>query len=335
LSSTFAGRAAGDWQRWASEDCLKQLEGIMTSSWRNGRNRVLSIALSLSALAFAGLFSENQRNSARAQTRATAVAPDEATKARLQKIVKGILAAWDKADVVCLGEDHGGKNDSDLRITLVEHPDFVHKVNVIIVESANAAHQDILDRFILDGEELPREKLRVVWSDADGAEVWESPIYEAFLRAVRKANLAVPRQQRVRLIGGDDPSVSNRGKYIREAVSREILSKGLKGLAIYGAGHCVCHGGGFPGELADKYPGKIWAVFGFFSDEGVQEGRRIFGLGDEPTLIPVTGTDKAKLPAGRMFFLGTYNQSAALGDVVNEIVYYGNIKDAKVYPDKR
>jgi hypothetical protein len=111
----------------------------------------------------------------------TDVLPTEVTKARLQQIVKGILAAWDKSDVVCLGEDHGGKNDSDLRITLVEHPDFIRKVKVIMVESANVAHQDILDRFILEGEEMSREKLRVVWSDASGAEVWESPIYEAFL----------------------------------------------------------------------------------------------------------------------------------------------------------
>jgi len=50
--------------------------------------------------------------------------PSPATKARLQPIVKGILAAWDKFDVVCLGEDHGSKNDSDLRIALIEDPDF-------------------------------------------------------------------------------------------------------------------------------------------------------------------------------------------------------------------
>ncbi|MGZ8846266.1 MAG: hypothetical protein ACXW3C_07355 [Pyrinomonadaceae bacterium] len=88
---------------------------------------------------------------------------------------------------MCLGEDHGSKNDSDLRIALVEHPDFVRKVRVIMVESASVTRQDVLDRFILEGEEMPREKLRVVWAEASGAEVWESPIYEAFLRAVRKA----------------------------------------------------------------------------------------------------------------------------------------------------
>ncbi len=107
-------------------------------------------------MALTGLTATSPQRSAIAQTQASVVEPNEAAKARLQNIVKGILAAWDKADVVCLGEDHGGKNDSDLRIALVEHPDFVRKVNVIIVESANAAHQDILDRFILEGEDHTR-----------------------------------------------------------------------------------------------------------------------------------------------------------------------------------
>lgn len=259
------------------------------------------------------------------------VLPTQAIKARLKPIVKGILAAWDKADVVCLGEDHGSKNDSDLRITLVEHPDFVRKVKVIMVESANIAHQDILDRFILEGEDMPREKLRIVWSDANGAEVWESPIYEAFLRAVRTVNLAIPRSQRVRLLAGDNPKEQNRGRFIREAVSREILDKGLKALAVYGAGHCECRGGGFPGELEDKYPGRIWAAFNFYV---VEAGRQELGLGDAPSLIPITGTEKAKLSAARMFFLGRYNDPATLGDMTNAIVYYGNIRDAKVHPNR-
>ncbi len=253
--------------------------------------------------------------------------PTEATRARLQPIVKGILAAWDKADLVCLGEDHGSKNDSDLRIAVIEHPDFLRKVKVIMIESANVAHQDMLDRFVLDGEDMSREKLRAVWSDADGHEVWDAPIYEAFIRSVRKINLGVPRDKRVRLLAGDDPNEHNRGRWIREAVSREILDKNLKGLAIYGAGHCINYGGGFPGEIGDKYPGRIWAVFNFFD---VEAGRRAWSLGEAPALIQIKGTDKANQPSGRMFFLGRVNDNFKLGEITDAIVYYGNIKDAKV-----
>jgi hypothetical protein len=216
----------------------------MIARWRNHRCATgMAVALVATGLAVPA-----------AQTSVASVEPDKETRARLQNIVKDILVAWNKADVICLGEDHGSRNDSDLRIALVEHSDFVQSVKVIIVESANIEHQDLLDRFVLEGEEMPRQKLRTVWSDATSADVWESPIYEAFLRAVRKANLAVPRDRRIRLIGGDHPKETNRGRFIRDLVSREILSKRLKGLAIYGSGHCERRGGGFPGELEANTP---------------------------------------------------------------------------------
>jgi uncharacterized iron-regulated protein len=307
----------------------------MTLSGRSFCMRLPRIAILLGIFAFIASSPKHVQDVAVAQTQTSVVEPSQTTKARLQVIVKGILAAWDKADVVCLGEDHGSKNDSDLRITLVEHPDFVQKVSVIMIEFANVAHQDTLDRFILECEDMPREKLRSTWSDANGAEVWESPIYEAFMRAIRKVNLALPRNKRLRLIAGDNPREKNLGKYIRDSVSREILDKGLKGLTIYGAGHCECRAMGFPGELESRYPGRIWAAFSFFEQQGTAEGRRIFALGDEPRLIPITGTDKAKMPAAKMFLLWNYNDRATVGDLTNAIVYFGNIRDTKVYPDKR
>jgi len=304
----------------------------MTPRSRYCCGRALGIVILLATVAFVGSFPAKHQSRALAQTQPSVVEPDQAAKDRLQNIVKGILAAWDKADVVCLGEDHGSKNDSDLRIALIQHPDFIRRVNAVIVEFADAIHQDVLDRLALEGEDIPREQLRVVWKDTSGKAVWESPIYEAFLRAVRRVNLEVPRNRRVRLIAGDNSTERNRGRFIREAVSREILDKGLKGLAVYGSVHCECRGMGFPGELSDKYRGRIWAASSFYD---VDEGRRVFGLGDEPRLIPISSTDNAKLPAGKLFFLGRYNDPATLGDLFNAIVYYGSVKDVKVHPDKR
>lgn len=303
----------------------------MTSTWRNHLSRALVIAIVGSALVFAGSFTVQLDNGATAQAQASIVEPNETIKVRLQTIINGILAAWDKADVVCLGEDHGSRNDSDLRIALVQHPDFIRKVNVIIVEFADTLHQDLLDRFILEGEDIPRDQLRAAWKDTSGKAVWESPIYEGFLRAVRKINLTLPRNKRVRLIGGDNSNERNRGRFIREAVSREILDKSLKGLAIYGSRHCECRGMGFPGELSDKYPGKFWAASSFYD---VDEGRRVFGLGDEPRLLPITGTEKEKFPVGKMFFLRGYNDPATLGDMFNAVLYYGNARDMKVSREK-
>lgn len=236
-------------------------------------------------------------------------------------IAEGILAAWEQADVVCLGEGHGDPLDAELRVALVRHPEFARRVAVVVVEFGDVAQQALLDRLVLDGESLPRDQVRLVWSTARGAEVWESPIYEAFLRAVSDVNKRLPREKRVRVIAGDDPAQQNRGGAIRALIRREILDKGLKGLAIYGARHCERRGFGFPGELADFYPGKIWSAVGFYD---VEAGRRALGLGSEPQLIAITGTARSKIPVGRMFFSGRANDSATLGDIANAIVYYGD-----------
>jgi len=303
---------------------------MMTSRWHNSHGLGQLTLIVLVALVVTALTSA--KHPTIPQTQTTSVEPDKATKARLQGIVNGILAAWNNVDVVCLGEDHGSKNDSDLRITLIEHPDFVRKVNAVIVEFADSNHQDILDRLAMDGEDIPREQLRALWKDTSGKVTWESPIYETFLRAVRKVNLALPRDKRLRLIAGDNSSERNRGRFIREQVSREILDKHLKALGVYGAVHCENRGMGFPGEIGDKYPGRIWSASSFYN---IDEGRRVFSLGDEPKLIPITGTEKAKLSVGNMFFLGSYNDPATLADLFNAIVYYGNVKDIKVPPDRR
>jgi uncharacterized iron-regulated protein len=131
------------------------------------RYDALRIGFILGALGFIASVCGNHQSRVLARTQTSAVGPNQA-RVRLQTIIKGILIAWDKADVVCLGEDHGSKNDSDLRIALIEDPDLVRKVNVVMVEFADSIHQDILDRLVLEGEDIPREQLRVVWNDTSG-----------------------------------------------------------------------------------------------------------------------------------------------------------------------
>jgi hypothetical protein len=52
--------------------------------------------------------------------------PDESPG--LDGIVRSLIAAFDRVDIVALGEDHGEKLDSDVRMALVRHPDFAKKV---------------------------------------------------------------------------------------------------------------------------------------------------------------------------------------------------------------
>jgi hypothetical protein len=256
------------------------------------------------------------------------VAPAEQ---RYAKVIEALLETWQTADLVCLGENHGRQRDSELRIALVRHRAFPRIVRLIVVESANPIHQDLLDRFILEGAELSREELAPVWRDASGAEVWECPIYEDFLRAVRDVNRQLPPEQRVRVIGGDSPidwsrietgkdlaPLINRGGNIRTIIGEQILDKHVKALAIYGAGHCTKIGGGFPGELAAKYgQERMWCVWPL-------------GLGDQPAYLVVTGT---KWAATRTRGMESIDPDLTVGEVVDAFVYHGDVPDVAVPAD--
>src|SRR5215831_14480948 len=79
--------------------------------------------------------------------------PDEA--AGLDAIVRTLISAFDQADIVALGETHKWRLDTDLRIAVVRHPDFVRKVRSIVVEFASTTEQSTLDRYIR-GENVSR-----------------------------------------------------------------------------------------------------------------------------------------------------------------------------------
>jgi hypothetical protein len=55
--------------------------------------------------------------------------PDES--AGVDGIVQTLISGYDQVDVLALGEAHGRKLDSDLRIALVRHPDFAKKVRSV------------------------------------------------------------------------------------------------------------------------------------------------------------------------------------------------------------
>lgn len=261
---------------------------------------------------------------------------------RYDRLVDQIIAAWKTADVVCLGEDHDRYYDNELRIALVRHPAFARTVRAVVVEMANPVHQDLLDRFILDGADLSREEIAPIWRDATNPEVWESPIYEKFLRAIRDVNLRLPHEQRIRVIAGDSridwskitrpeelQPLMNRGGNIREIIAKQVLDAHLKALAIYGGGHCVKIGMGFPGDLRGRYPlERFWSISSLGRQREVERGRVTFGLGADPAYIVVTGSRWATTPVDDMA-----SPARTLGQILDAVVYHGNVPDSVVGPD--
>ena len=262
----------------------------------------------------------------------------------LDGMVKEILASYDRVDLVCLGERHGSRQDSDLRLRLIRHPDFAAKVDVIVVEFANAMHQARLDRFIA-GENVPIEDVRWIWRDT-GYRAWDSPIYEAFLTTVRDVNKTLPEDQRIRVIAGDVPTdwsqiktwedmprVINRGSYPIGVIEEEVFDKGLKGLAIFGSGHCERWGIGFTPALERNHPGRLFVIAPTKDNDTKQRLRNAVRLSDKPQLITIKDSPIAEHRAHDYLYSSDFTDQTKMVDVVDAMAYFGSSPDTRVSPD--
>jgi hypothetical protein len=164
--------------------------------------------------------------------------PDESTG--IDGIARALVAAFDQADVVALGEAHQRKLDSDLRIAMVRNPDFAKKVRSIVVEFGSTTEQSTLDRYIR-GENISPAQLAQVWKTTTQAAngVWDDPIYADFFSAVRDVNSKLPADARIRVFGGDPGPGDNRSRETAavSVLKEQVLQKHGKALVIYGAAH--------------------------------------------------------------------------------------------------
>jgi uncharacterized iron-regulated protein len=135
------------------------------------RSLIRGIALSSMAAMFMHLGSVLYAQSPQVAAPPNVHLPTEA--AGLDAIARALMAAFDQVDVVALGEVHGRRADSDLRIALVRHPDFAKKVRSIVVEFGSTTAQATLDRYIR-GENVSSAQLARVWKTTSTG-VWPPP----------------------------------------------------------------------------------------------------------------------------------------------------------------
>jgi uncharacterized iron-regulated protein len=117
-----------------------------------------------------------------------------------------VLKLFDHAQLVFLGERHLSKQNSDFQIALVNHPGFADRVDDIVIEFGNSRYQPIMDAYFLNLEDVSDKEFSQVWRNTTiTTGVWDSPIYEAFLREVREINRSLTTGRRVRVIAGGPP----------------------------------------------------------------------------------------------------------------------------------
>ena len=172
--------------------------------------------------------------------------------------IRAILEAFTTYEIVAIGEPHGNEQAAAFRLALVRDARFANVVDDIVIEAGNSRYQGLVDQFI-SGEDVPSQTLRQVWQNTTVANfLWERPIYEQFLRAVRGVNRSRATRRRIRVILGDPPidwnevrTSNDLTKWLLERdasatniIRTQVLARGRRALVVHGEGHFWRHDAG-------------------------------------------------------------------------------------------
>lgn len=165
--------------------------------------------------------------------------------------IAAILVAFERHAIVAIGDPHDNEQAHEFRLSLIRDPRFAETVDDIVVEWGNARYQDVMDSFVA-GDDVSDAELRQVWQNTtQPGQGNDRPITEAYFRAVREVNAALPPDRRLRVLLGDPPidwgAVATRADhqkwlelrdtYPASLIRREVLDKGRRALVVYGAMH--------------------------------------------------------------------------------------------------
>jgi hypothetical protein len=210
-----------------------------------------------------------------AETHEPPPTPQVESNGKNENGVDFVLAALDQHPMVGLGDDHMGLEFYEFLDLLLSNPRLPGKVNDIVVEFGNPRYQLAIDRYVVEGAEVPRKDREGAWQyAAEGWYVANSPVYEHFFDSVRALNQKLPLEKRIRIVLGDaaidfqefidKPTLLMNFARARETPNdpREIslgnsvnvvLDKGHRGLVICGNGHLKQgHRPGNAREIIDK-----------------------------------------------------------------------------------
>lgn len=208
----------------------------------------------------------------------TAVAAPEAAPA-----VDGVLQAFHDHELVAIGDNHAMAEEGAFYTALVRDARFAATVQDVVVEFGGGGHQAVMDRY-LNGETVPYDQLRLVWTDGAGfvPGAMNRMEYGAFFAAVRAANMRLPPGRHIRVWLGQAPidwseihsraeqrALSiGRDRFAADLIEREIMAKGRKALLIWGQAHFLAEATVLSPLLGPTlraaHPGSLYYISPYF-----------------------------------------------------------------------
>lgn len=196
--------------------------------------------------------------------------------------VETILNAFTKYQIVALGDAHGCKEQYVFLNSLINNLGFAQTVNTIVVEFGNSLYQETIDKY-LNGDSIANTELVKVWRNHTNILVFDSPVYQHFFEQVRKINLSLPKEEKIRILLGDPPidwdkvqtnkdwgrMLFKRDVFVADVVEKEVYQKKLKAFLIIGSAHLIAqvNKDNVAAMLLSKHPASIFTVIthtGFF-----------------------------------------------------------------------
>lgn len=266
-----------------------------------------------------------------------------------QPAIPAILAAFDRYEIVGIGEAHGLKDLDDLILSLIRTPAFSQKVNAIAVECGNSLYQPILDRYIA-GEDVPFTEVRKVWRNTTQPMCSTSGFFEQLFPLVRAINLRLPSASRLRVLAGDPPidwdqvktyedflKFADRNGSIASVMKTQVLSKHRKALMLFGIAHLMHGVSSSAVTIYEKeYPNVTFVISYLGEDTNLPDSTfDSFGSWPIPSLALAKGTWLGALDLGHVFpspirfdddcnVHSDFPQERPMAEFVNAFLYLGS-----------
>jgi hypothetical protein len=207
-----------------------------------------------------------------------------------QPAIPAILELLRRYPLVGLADRHGLQQEHDVIDALLREPSLPALIDDILVEFGDPLEQGTADAYLLDGEDIGDEQLRQIWRSTAGP-LWDAPVYERFFRTLHEVNLALPPEQRIRVVLADTPIDWSRVSSVADAdyvrimqnetdqrlaarLEEQVVAKGRRALIIAGGGHLrrglhadIHPRSDAPGQppnlgtiLAQRHPGQYYVI---------------------------------------------------------------------------
>ncbi|GJL95286.1 MAG: hypothetical protein DHS20C05_16910 [Hyphococcus sp.] len=247
---------------------------------------------------------------------------------------------------VAISEAHGASNHVWLRNQLLLRKDLTDHVDIIAVEFANSFHQDLIDRYVIDGEDIDINEIAKIWRDTSQLTVWDSPIYEEFFKLARQGNLNRSPDRRVRILALGAPidwanienheeikPLLNRGKIMGERVRDHGVAVG-RTLILVGFRHYELGVGQSTRIVERTFPGELCVVARIYGDDEatVHFAAQYIDNNQPKLFFPIVGTDIGGIEAKEMTY-SSRRGSPKLEDIADGVIYLGSEVTQTQNPD--